>query len=73
MMETCPYCTGVAKLYQETWHTRLYIDKLGRRYILKTETCYCPPYADCSTKDNPRNAAFEINFCPHCGRDLRAD
>lgn len=41
-MESCPYCTGVAKLYQETWHTRLYIDKLGRRYILKTETCYCP-------------------------------
>ena len=72
-MESCPYCTGEEKAYQETWHTKLSIDKLGRCYILKTETCYCPPYADCCNKGEPHCAAFKINFCPHCGRDLRAD
>lgn len=68
----CPCCGALPILYQETWHTKLYIDRLGAATILKTETNYCPPYAGCCGNDGqPRRAAFIINFCPECGRDLR--
>lgn len=67
----CPYCGTDSALYQQTYSTKLYIGRLGGFRILEIETHACPPYADCSIREFPTRSAFIINFCPHCGRDLR--
>lgn len=67
----CPYCEKDAAIYQETHHTNLYIEKFGPLHILKTEVNACPPFVECSRRGEEICAAFIINFCPHCGRDLR--
>ena len=70
-INACPYCWTDSTLYQQTHSTKLYIAKMGGAHILETEVHACPPYADCSVRDFPTHSAFIINFCPHCGRDLR--
>ena len=73
--EPCKYCTdGISNAYQHTRYTELRIGKLGRRWILETRTeGFCPPFAMCTSKGEPRCSGFFINFCPECGRDLREE
>lgn len=57
--------------YQETFRTKLFIGDLpwaGKTLFVRSY--YCPTYGD-SYCNGPRMDSFQINFCPHCGRDLR--
>lgn len=59
--------------YQETFRTKLFIGDLpwaGKTLFVRSY--YCPTYGD-SYCNGPRMDSFQINFCPHCGRDLRGD
>lgn len=59
--------------YQETFRTKLFIGDLpwaGKTLFVRSH--YCPTYGD-SYCNGPRMDSFQINFCPHCGRDLRGD
>ena len=49
------------------------MSQLGERYILEVNCDKCPPFANCSAKDRKSWAAFEIKFCPECGRDLTSE
>ena len=69
-LKSCPFCSGKKALYQETTHTKLYIDTFGESRVLITQCNPCPPYANCSMKKISANSAFIIKYCPECGRDL---
>lgn len=69
--EPCEYCRGTEAEYQYTHTTKLSINTFGKARTIITENNPCPPYAKCAMKDIPDRSAFPINFCPHCGRDLR--
>lgn len=59
--------------YQETFRTKLFIGDLtwaGKTLFIRSY--YCPTCGD-SYCNRPRMDSFQINFCPHCGRDLRGD
>lgn len=66
----CKYCSGKHALYQQTYHTKVYISKFGRRRTLEIVTDKCPPFARCSARGMPACSTFAINFCPECGRNL---
>jgi predicted RNA-binding Zn-ribbon protein involved in translation (DUF1610 family) len=66
----CPFCSGEKVLYQETTHTKLYLDTFGESRVLITECNPYPPYANCCMKGLSANSAFIIKYCPECGRDL---
>ncbi len=68
--ELCEYCGGEKTLYQQTNSTNLFMNAFGKAATLVTECNACPPYADCCMKGISANSAFEINFCPNCGRPL---
>lgn len=67
----CQYCEGDSVKYQESRYSDLYINSFGKAKHLVVEINVCPPYADCSVKNMIRRSAFQINFCPNCGADLR--
>lgn len=67
----CELCSGKKVLYQSSVSTDLFMDKLGDKPILVTETKrLCPRFVPCSVKDLPLNSAFPISYCPRCGRPL---
>lgn len=66
----CKICNGEKTLYQSTYSTKLFMDKFGESTMLVTEHNACPPYADCAKKRIHANSAFQINYCPECGRPL---
>lgn len=70
MWEPCEYCGGEKTLYQSVSFTELFMDMFGDNHILLVQSCKCPPFAGCTRKNLPVNAAFKINFCPECGRPL---
>lgn len=57
----CQYCEGESVKYQENHLSNLYINSFGRAKHLVVEINICPPF----------RAAYPINFCPNCGKDLR--
>ncbi len=81
---SCEFCDGkhaapyekngqMLTPYQETFRTKLFIGDLpwaGKTLFVRSY--YCPTYGD-SYCNGPRMDSFQINFCPHCGRDLRGD
>ena len=81
---SCEFCDGKHAVpyekngqmltpYQETFRTKLFIGDLpwaGKTLFVRSY--YCPTYGD-SYCNGPRMDSFQINFCPHCGRDLRGD
>lgn len=69
-LKNCPICSGEKVLYQNTVHTKLYLDTFGNASVLITECTPCPPYANCSMNGFSANSAFVIKYCPECGRDL---
>lgn len=68
----CEYCSGKFAEYQHTVNTRLAISTFGKARTIETECNPCPPYANCSMKGVPVRSAFLINYCPNCGRNLKA-
>ena len=75
MKEPCPYCNGTLALYGATNTTELYINTANGAKAIYTSTtaAACPENAKCALKGIENNAAFVINFCPNCGRDLNAE
>ena len=82
--QPCRYCDGKHGIpyeesghmltpYQDTFRTKLFIGDLpwaGKALFVRSY--YCPTYGDIYC-NRPRMDSFQINFCPHCGRDLRED
>lgn len=83
--QPCEYCDGkhavpyeetgrILTPYQETHRTKLYIGDLpwaGKGLFVRSH--YCPSFYGTDYCNRPRMDSFQINFCPHCGRDLRGD
>lgn len=69
----CEICGEERALYQSTRNTKLYVATFGKRKMLETESNACPPYSNCSRKNIPVCAGFEIEYCPKCGRPLTAE
>lgn len=69
----CRICGEERALYQSTRNTKLYVATFGKRKMLETESNACPPYSNCSRKNIPVCAGFEIEYCPKCGRPLTAE
>ena len=66
----CKICNGEKTVYQDTYSTKLFMEKFGGSIVLVTEVNACPPYADCSKKEIYTKSAFQINYGPECGRPL---
>ena len=70
----CEYCNGSGRvLYQETHSVKLYLNSFGDARTIEVEANRCPPFADCAMANVPARSAFIINFCPHCGADMRQE
>ena len=48
----------------------MFVNTFGLATTIVTDCDCCPPYAKCCMKDVPAISAFNINFCPECGRPL---
>lgn len=72
-MADCKYCKGGSVMLGKTTDTKLFIDTgtEGKSRTLVTECTPCPDNANCGLRGVPARAAFLINYCPMCGRNLR--
>ena len=70
----CEYCRPAEALYKAHHGAELHLSTLAGRRTLRAEfyNLATPPQAENNTY-SARCAEFYINFCPHCGRDLRGD
>lgn len=70
----CEYCRPSEALYKAHHGAELHLSTLAGRRTLRAEfyNLATPPQAEHITY-SARCAEFYINFCPHCGRDLRGD
>lgn len=69
----CEYCSGGKKLYQHTYTTKLWINRIGKARTIETECNPCPQFAQCCVCGVPARSAFLIKFCPECGEKLVED